>query len=383
MAEHQKNIDFSSYDTLIGCAYDAAANAPLWTKFLQQLGETLNATCGVLYRLDLNNHNVSIIAIWGFSEQDTLMNLTGNAFSEPLIPIIEAITDDHLGASPVTLPAPILAQGTLFNLSQTSSEQFFCVGGTVVNHSSYVVSLGLLRSSEKGGLAEEENALLNALAPHLRRAFRINYYHDTIKRDGIATSEILHRIPMGIVLVDATAKPIFINRQADTMASTSECLRIGHASLTAYTSKENKLLHQLISNATCENAVEQESGAMSITCPSTQQALQILVTPLKQSHMLVEVSDPNHTAIVFISNPDRRKEFSLRVLCSLYGLTTAEARTARELANGQSVEEVAQILNVSKNTVRSHLKAIFQKTRLNRQSELIKLVLSGPAGLAH
>ncbi len=48
-----------------------------------------------------------------------------------------------------------------------------------------------------------------------------------------------------------------------------------------------------------------------------------------------------------------------------------------ELANGQTLEELAGKLGVSLHTVRSQLKSIFAKTGAQRQPELVAMLLQG------
>jgi len=55
-------------------------------------------------------------------------------------------------------------------------------------------------------------------------------------------------------------------------------------------------------------------------------------------------------------------------------LTSAEARVASLVAAGASPEEIAFELQVSRETVRNQIKAIFGKTGTHRQSELAALV---------
>ncbi len=63
---------------------------------------------------------------------------------------------------------------------------------------------------------------------------------------------------------------------------------------------------------------------------------------------------------------------------SLFDLTPAEARVARSLATGDSVEEIAQTSGVSSNTVRTQVRGVLEKTGCNRQAEVVALL----AGLA-
>lgn len=69
---------------------------------------------------------------------------------------------------------------------------------------------------------------------------------------------------------------------------------------------------------------------------------------------------------------------NLSLISGLFDLTRAEARLARELASGRSLDEAATTLNLSVNTIKTHTKAIFRKTGVKRQSELTAL-LSGLA----
>ncbi len=63
-----------------------------------------------------------------------------------------------------------------------------------------------------------------------------------------------------------------------------------------------------------------------------------------------------------------------RALSQAFDLTPAEARVASLLAEGHSVNSIAQTLSVEPNTVRMQLKSIFAKTGTHRQGELIALL---------
>jgi DNA-binding CsgD family transcriptional regulator len=79
---------------------------------------------------------------------------------------------------------------------------------------------------------------------------------------------------------------------------------------------------------------------------------------------------------VFITDPQAVQLPSVERLGKLYGLTPAQANVACEFARGHSYKQVAQRLRISEDTVRAHVKHIYPKTRVNRQSDLVRLVLS-------
>ena len=63
---------------------------------------------------------------------------------------------------------------------------------------------------------------------------------------------------------------------------------------------------------------------------------------------------------------------------SLFDLTAAEARVARSLAAGETVETIAGKSNVSQNTIRTQVRGVLEKTGCTRQAEVVALL----AGIA-
>jgi DNA-binding CsgD family transcriptional regulator len=68
-------------------------------------------------------------------------------------------------------------------------------------------------------------------------------------------------------------------------------------------------------------------------------------------------------------------------LRKLYGLTPAEQRVVSALVAGASVRDAAGQMGITLNTIRRHLKQIFAKMGVARQSDLVRLVTCGPAML--
>jgi DNA-binding CsgD family transcriptional regulator len=65
---------------------------------------------------------------------------------------------------------------------------------------------------------------------------------------------------------------------------------------------------------------------------------------------------------------------SVELVQSLFGLTAAEARVARSLTMGQTVDEIASEKGVSSHTVRSQVRGVLEKTGLRRQADVIALL---------
>jgi DNA-binding CsgD family transcriptional regulator len=59
---------------------------------------------------------------------------------------------------------------------------------------------------------------------------------------------------------------------------------------------------------------------------------------------------------------------------SLFDLTPAEARVARSLASGKTVEDIATDRGTSTNTIRTHVRGVLEKTGCNRQADIVALL---------
>ena len=66
------------------------------------------------------------------------------------------------------------------------------------------------------------------------------------------------------------------------------------------------------------------------------------------------------------------------VIRGLFDLSASEARVARALARGTSIERIAGDAGVSRETVRSQVKAVLAKTNTSRQAEVASLLAGLP-----
>jgi len=68
-------------------------------------------------------------------------------------------------------------------------------------------------------------------------------------------------------------------------------------------------------------------------------------------------------------------------ISEFYDLTPAQARVAVSLLDNNSLEETAKLLNISINTVRTHLRAIYSKLHVENKTQLVNLLSNTLTGL--
>ena len=66
--------------------------------------------------------------------------------------------------------------------------------------------------------------------------------------------------------------------------------------------------------------------------------------------------------VLLVIDPANRRSIPLPQIMDAYGLTQAEARVALAASSGNTVVETAQLLKLSPNTIKTHLRRVFAKT---------------------
>ncbi|MCW9045787.1 MAG: response regulator [Alphaproteobacteria bacterium] len=196
--------------------------------------------------------------------------------------------------------------------------------------------------------------------------------------DGLGAAALNH-LPVGVVIVDANSKVVFMNRHGAEIIDQADGIEVGPTGICrAWKTDDTLKLKTLVSETANDTRQANEGGGISIERPSLARALSIVVAPLKPE----EAGGKNSLAAIFITDPEKQQIPTRETISRMYDLTDAEARVVHALVSGKRLETAAEEFGVSMNTVRSHLKQAFRKTETNRQPELVRLVLTGSAVLA-
>lgn len=229
-----------------------------------------------------------------------------------------------------------------------------------------VTVLGVYRPANRPSFGEPERALAERLHPHLIRAFRLSRT--------FAESSAL-RADLAVAL-DQSAHGILVLGGGHVRHANAAALRLlaepGGVSvlggvLVASSPDDTERLRAMI----CRAQQGRIGGAVSVRRPGGKAPLAVVASPLAAHRLATFHAEPG--VMVCVTDPDAAAvpETYLR---DGFGLTGAEARLARMLVQGQSLQGAAAELDVTYSTVRSQLQRIFEKTGASRQAELVALL---------
>jgi DNA-binding CsgD family transcriptional regulator len=229
--------------------------------------------------------------------------------------------------------------------------------------------------------SERDKALCTTLLPHLRRAVHLHGRLDRVESERKLYAGAMDRLMVGTVILDENGRVLQTNRIADMILQGGDGLRILNNMPHATHPSDNRELQRLI-----KRALEGQAGsgaslidALSITRSSGQRNLGVVVHSVTPSEWSERVRRP--AAVLYIRDPEQKAQAPHEIVRQLFNFTPAETGLAMLLADGLSLEEAALELGIRRNTARAHLRSIFSKTDVTRQTELVRIILNSVATL--
>lgn len=240
--------------------------------------------------------------------------------------------------------------------------------------------LMVTRGPKQSDFSADDKAFLSALHPHFRGALYLHSRLNSLDSERKLYSTAVEEMLVGTVVMDGAGRIIRCNSTAKEILAEKDGLMLRQGMLRTeipgHDHKFQKLIHAALDSSS-QNAVEPH--ATSVPRGSGRSNLSILIRPIPHSDLS---GSKQHPAVaIFIRDPERRPSPSAELLRQLFGFTVAEATLALLLANGRSLDEAAERLNVRKNTARAHLRSIFDKTGARRQGTLIHILMSSVASI--
>lgn len=232
--------------------------------------------------------------------------------------------------------------------------------------------------------SEIDKELCQFLVPHIRRALSINLQLERSNSLGSTYSKAIGRLSIATMKIDDQGRVLDQNLFAKQILDSADGLKMVNGKLAAESSSDNRELKQLIHSA-FEHSREAGSlmlpEAMSVTRPSGEVNLGIVIEVIPSLNWANGKGQAE--AIVYIRDAVAKSQANSDVIKKLFGLTPAETALSLQLTNGLSLEEAAEALNIRRNTGRAHLRSIFSKTGVRRQTELVRIFLNSVAALGY
>lgn len=160
-----------------------------------------------------------------------------------------------------------------------------------------------------------------------------------------------------------------MSASAERLLAAKDGLISRNGQIVAATPEATGRLHAAIREKFSEGGGLSEAGYLTLPRNGGKHPLSVSIRLLGQS----DTGEPH--AVLFVKDPCLNPRLNQSQLIDIFSLTPSEANLALHLAKGGSLQEYSQNSGLSMNTVRTHLKHVFNKTYTRRQPELVSLLL--------
>lgn len=264
----------------------------------------------------------------------------------------------------------------------------YFIGGQLVRTESTLSMAAVQRSRRQGHATQLEIEAFAAFRPHLGRGLQIQDRLVALEQESSSAWTVIEDASFGIVVLTDDRRIWRCNREAERIMAEGGEIDGQGGKLAARRPVDNAALQRLIAGAVetahgrgRDGGVGGGGGSMALAKRAGPRPYAVLVAPVPERAALLSLAAP--AVMVLLTDPDRAPETPAQLLRRVYGLTRKEAQLALALAGGATLANAAEGLRIAEGTARRHLAAIFARTGIHRQSDLVRLILSLPPTRPH
>lgn len=374
-------------DRLLSAIYEGPLESPPWQSALQLLREQLGAAHVTLMLRPPSPDSTGVMINTGSTTVEAVKSYETNYFAlDPFVRLQEGevVTAEEL-IGKQWLDSPVYVE----YLKPLDIRHL--LGAHVYTRDGIECRPRITRNHEAPPFSEADKALCRALLPHLKRSIQLHARLDSLECERQLFAGTINRMLLGIVGFTQNGQILEMNQEAKRILGEKDGIRLSGNTLTADSVQEGRELQRMLKQAFAEHPssetsdAETEEGpgvvqALSITRPSGRAKLGVLIRAIPLGPW--SESRQRQGTVVFLRDPESSgAQPSQELVRRLFGLTRMEAQLALLLTEGLTLDEAAEQMNVRRNTARTHLRSIFSKTGVTRQTMLVRLLLNSVISL--
>ena len=215
---------------------------------------------------------------------------------------------------------------------------------------------------------------LKGILPHLRACMISRQALVDARLLSQTLTDMLGSADCGVIQLDSRGRIVAANGRADKLLSRRDGVTSLRGALTATLPEEDAELQRLLAGALPRFGDKSIAGTTMVSRRLRPHRLVLHVAPLPKSPYGSRGDKP--AALVLLVDPWVKVPVDESLIAEVFQLTPSEAQVASLIAQGRTLEQIAELTGRRHATVRWHLKNIFNKQVASNRAELTRLVQS-------
>ena len=225
-----------------------------------------------------------------------------------------------------------------------------------------------------GGWEAPQLTLIKGLLPHLRQFIRIRQTLVGAEALGATVTDLFDNPRVGVIHLDRRGRIMEVNDRARRILRHGDGMLDRGGGLHARAPADHVRLARLVAAALPTSGAVPVSGSMLLRRAFVAPPFVVHVKPVVSTQP--DFGARRVAVLVLIVEPGRASPLDPTLVATALGLTPLEGHVAVLLATGKSVRDIAQATERTEAAIYWHLKQIYQKLGVARQTDLVRLVLS-------
>jgi DNA-binding CsgD family transcriptional regulator len=234
--------------------------------------------------------------------------------------------------------------------------------------------LVVFRNERDGFVDDPTRDRARLVIPHIRRASLISKVVDLKKAEAASLADTLDGISAGMFLVNATGHIVHVNAAGHMMLKRASVLHAEGGRLVANDPQADETLADTFATAGNGDAALGIKGVAVPLLARDGERYVAHVLPLTSGARRRAGASYAAVAAMFVHKAALDTPSPPEAIAKAYRLTPTELRVLLAIVEVGGVPEVAEALGIAETTVKTHLHRTYEKTGVNRQADLVKLV---------
>ncbi len=234
--------------------------------------------------------------------------------------------------------------------------------------------LAAYRAEDRGPFSAREKSALASVLEHITLSLENQWRWQEADDLAQALLALTDHDSNASILVTGQAETIYRNPAATQLLERGLGLRLQGQRLVAASAGDQRLLSETLARLAQDDA-SHGAGAPSVLTLACTPPLPPVVAVLRAAGQVFTRQAGLRRGLVMVAvrGGHAVHDAASCAFARQYELTAAQAKVSALVFAGQPLSTIAHSLHLSENTVRSHLKQIFQKTDTHGQMELVHL----------
>ena len=371
-------MDNAATEALIAQLYSAASGRIPWEEPLTALCQMMDTFAIQLMAVDRKTGGLLFSHVVGKSTPlDHLAYIRTYNRIDPRLPILLSLPDTGWAHCRDHISDEVVATHPFYQEFLIPIGGRYVSGTKLVHDESVTILIGVHRGNGSNPLNAKEIDFLEALRFHFVQALE-NYRYLVAKHYALSMGfAILDGLHQPTLLIDASKSIHYANLAAKELLESKKYICEYRGTLACLNVDDNNELvtEVLEMSGNTIDLPQSNRRYMRLRGASITSPVGVCLSPLRPREVMGAFGNVPLLMVVVHEATNHAKPDPF-MLAEVFDLTPAEVQVAIAIAEGLSIEEIAQRRRVAIGTIREQLKAVFSKTQTSRQSDLVRRLIA-------